>query len=332
MRWKGPGPLEGRMLEANSICKLLIRSSGLHKILWCLPKRKGNTWGMCLSWKQGKLLRPIWKKTATPLLHKRWIQPMKTTNIEHSWRNWSSWKQMIGQSFRSTWKKTTLGWILPSTSSATGWEWERFNVVVKKKTHTHIGSTAPTWTTPKSAKSPTKQLLHKSPIHPPKSIKNRLKKLSPIKPEQLKQKSQVPISQAGKILINTKVNNERPGSTFKMPSKTKLLIRIKLYNVQESTKPLQRSYSIESIDCDTDCIVTSLNLEVLNNYNTWNHLIVGSLINPHTFLNVNLLRIIPIYLNVCKQMTNVKLLLLHSNSRNHLTVCKQMRKSKWNDS
>ena len=29
-------------------------------------------------------------------------------------------------------------------------------------------------------------------------------------------------------------------------------------------------------------------------------------------------------------MPNVKLLLLLSNS-NHLTVCKQMRKSKWND-
>ena len=31
-----------------------------------------------------------------------------------------------------------------------------------------------------------------------------------------------------------------------------------------------------------------------------------------------------IYLNVCKQMTDVKLLLLHSNTWNHLTVCKQM--------
>ena len=31
-------------------------------------------------------------------------------------------------------------------------------------------------------------------------------------------------------------------------------------------------------------------------------------------------------------MTDVKLLLLHNNSRNHLTVGKQMRKSKWNDS
>ena len=39
---------------------------------------------------------------------------------------------------------------------------ERSNVVVQTKTY--IGSTTPTWTT-KSAESPTKQLLHASPIH-----------------------------------------------------------------------------------------------------------------------------------------------------------------------
>ena len=31
-----------------------------------------------------------------------------------------------------------------------------------------------------------------------------------------------------------------------------------------------------------------------------------------------------IHLNVCKQMTDVKLWLLHGNTWNHLTVCKQM--------
>ena len=79
------------------------------------------------------------------------------------------------------------------------------------------------------------------------------------------------------------------------------------------------------MDSDTDHIVSSLNLEVLNNHNTWNYLTVGQLISSLTFLNVNLLHIIHIYLNVCKQMT-VKLLLLHSNSGNHLTVCKQRNK------
>ena len=49
-------------------------------------------------------------------------------------------------------------------------------------------------------------------------------------------------------------------------------MRINKYgNAQRSTKPLQRAYSIESMDGDTDHIVTSLNLEeALNNYNTWN--------------------------------------------------------------
>ena len=32
---------------------------------------------------------------------------IETINIEHSWRNWSSWKRMIGQSFKSTWKDYT---------------------------------------------------------------------------------------------------------------------------------------------------------------------------------------------------------------------------------
>ena len=48
-------------------------------------------------------------------------------------------------------------------------------------------------------------------------------------------------------------------------------------------------------------------------------------------LNDNLLYIIRIDLNVCKQMPDVRLLLWQSNSPNNLTVAKQMRKSKWND-
>ena len=50
---------------------------------------------------------------------------------------------------------------------------ERSNAVVQRKTH--VGSITPTRTTPKSAKSPSKQPLHKSPIRPPKSTKDRLK-------------------------------------------------------------------------------------------------------------------------------------------------------------
>ena len=92
---------------------------------------------------------------------------------------------------------------------------ERSNVVVQTKTH--VASITPTRTTPKNAKSPSKQPLHKSPIRPPKIIKVWLKNLSPIRPEQLKPRSQLPISQTTKIQINTKVNKERPGSTFKIP-------------------------------------------------------------------------------------------------------------------
>ena len=45
---------------------------------------------------------------------------------------------------------------------------EKSNVIVQTKTY--VGSTTPTRTTLKSAKSPTKQFepLHKSPVHPPK--------------------------------------------------------------------------------------------------------------------------------------------------------------------
>ena len=137
------------------------------------------------------------------------------------------------------------------------------------QTKTHVGSTTPTRATPKSAKSPVKQPLHRAPICPTKSINDRVKKnFSPIRPEQLKQKSQAPISQSVKIKMNTKVNKERPGSTFKMPSRTKSPIRTKQCNAQGSTKPLQRTYSIE-MDSDTDCVVASLNLEeIINTYNT----------------------------------------------------------------
>ena len=161
---------------------------------------------------------------------------------------------------------------------------ERSNVVVQTKTH--VGSITATWTIPKSAKSPSKQPLRKSPIRPPKSIKDRLKNLSPIRPEQLKQKSQLPISQTAKIQMNSKVNKERLGSTFKIPSTTKSPITTKPSNSQPPTKPLQRTYSIESMDCDTDRLVASLNLEeIIKDYNTWNHLTVGKLISSVTFLN-----------------------------------------------
>ena len=61
--------------------------------------------------------------------------------------------------------------------------------------------------------------------------------------------------------MNTKVNKERPGSTFKIPSTTKSPITTKPSNSQQTTKLLKRTYSIESMDSDTDRVVASLNLE-----------------------------------------------------------------------
>ncbi len=63
------------------------------------------------------------------------------------------------------------------------------------------------------------------------------------------------------------MNKERQGSTFKIPLTTKSPITTKQSNSQQPTKPLQRTYSIESMDSDTDRVVASLNLEeIIKNY------------------------------------------------------------------
>ena len=101
------------------------------------------------------------------------------------------------------------------------------------KYRTHVRSTTQTLTIPKSVKFPRKQPLHKSLIRPPKSFKNRLKNLSTIRPEQLKQKSQAPINQAWTM----QMNRERPGSTNKMSSRTISPIRIKQCIAQDQQNP-----------------------------------------------------------------------------------------------
>ena len=64
--------------------------------------------------------------------------------------------------------------------------------------------------------------------------------------------------------MNTKVTKERPGSTFKIPSKIKSPITTKQSNSQQPTTPLQKRYSIGSMDSDTERLVASLNLEKIN--------------------------------------------------------------------
>ena len=55
-------------------------------------------------------------------------------------------------------------------------------------------------------------------------------------------------------------------------------------NAQGTSKSLQRSYSMESMDSDTDCIVAILDLEgIMNNYKTWNHLTVCKQMNSILF-------------------------------------------------
>ena len=289
MWWKGPGPCRGRLLKRNSMCKLPTRSSGLCKNLYCLPKKK---------------------KEIIEVKHKRNVSFLEARRIVGSYKGESSYASVARRVDRTN-DDTKYRTLMEKLLKLEANDWRKFQEQLKKlhsdefyqaaaqqqfangeisnvvvQTKTHVGSITPTHTIPKGAKSPSKQPLHKSPIRPLKMIKDRLKNLSPIRPEQLKQKSQLPISQTTKIQMNTKVTKERPGSTFKIPSTTKSPITTKPSNSQLPTKPLQRTYSVESMDSDIDLVVSSLNLEeMIKNYNTLNHLIVGKLISSVTFLN-----------------------------------------------
>ena len=134
-----------------------------------------------------------------------------------------------------------------------------------------------------------KKKNQKPTLNPPIETKNKLKiemDSTPTfkRPGELKQKAQASIGQAERVNMNTEVFSERPGGTFKLPpakfdavpssSRVKLPMGIdKQSNAQGTSESLQRSYSIESMDSNTDRIVASLNLEAItNNYKTWNHL------------------------------------------------------------
>ena len=117
--------------------------------------------------------------------------------------------------------------------------------------------------------------------NPPIETKNKLKiEMDSMptfkKPGELKQKAQAPIGLAGRVNTNTEVFSERSGGTFKLPpakfdtvpssSKAKSLMGIdEQSNAQGTSKSLQRSYSIESMGSNTDCIVASLDLESITN-------------------------------------------------------------------
>ena len=57
--------------------------------------------------------------------------------------------------------------------------------------------------------------------------------------------------------------------------------------------------------------------------------LVSEQINSNSFKDkINDKLIMYIYLNVCKQMTDVKLLILYSNTWNYLTMCKKKKEKK----
>ena len=182
------------------------------------------------------------------------LQPMKTTNIALSRR---SWKRMIGQSFRSIWKNYTWpNFTKHQLSNRLGIG--RDSMLSSKQKHTKDLPLQ------QELLLKVENLYQNSRYISNQSDYQKALNVSPLR--QLKQKSKAPVSEAGKIRMNTK---ERPGSTFKIPSRKKSPIRLKQCNAQGSTKPLQRTYSIKSMDCDTDNIVASLNLEeIINNYKT----------------------------------------------------------------
>ena len=112
------------------------------------------------------------------------------------------------------------------------------------------------------------------------------------KPGQLKQKAQAPIGQTGRVHQSEQwkipeAHSNCPSQIWCSPLSIKnsyLCEWIKWCNARGSTKSLQRSYSVESMNSNTECIVASLDLEgITNNKNTWNHLAVCKQISTITF-------------------------------------------------
>ena len=127
-----------------------------------------NTRGMFPFWKLGEFSGAIWEKAATPPLHRGWIEPMTTPNIEHL-RKLIKLEANDWPKFQDHLKKLHSVEFYQTPAQQQVANGERSNVVLQTKTH--VGSITPTRTTPKSAKSPSKQRLHKSPICPQKALK-----------------------------------------------------------------------------------------------------------------------------------------------------------------
>ena len=117
--------------------------------------------------------------------------------------------------FQEHLKKTTCGWILPSTSSATGWEWGEIQCCSPNKNTRRIQHEL--LLKVQNLQQNSRYISHQY-VHQKALITDKTKKLV-----SHKQKLRAPI-----IQMNTKVNKQRPGSTFKMPSRTKSPLRMKV--------------------------------------------------------------------------------------------------------
>ena len=194
MRWKGTGPCRGRLLKRNSMCKLPTRSRT------CTDYQK--------------------EKEIIEVKHKRNVSFLEARRILGSFMRESSYASVARRAdrinddtkyrtlvekllkFQEHLKKLHSDEFYQAPAQQQVANGKRSNVVVQTKTH--VGSITPTRTTPKSAKSPSKKPLHKSPIRPRKSIKYRLENLSPIRPEQLKKNDNSPLAKVRKYKWTSK--------------------------------------------------------------------------------------------------------------------------------
>ena len=108
------------------MCKRLTKSSGFHKTLRCLQKRKENTWGEM----QEKCVLSGSKENYRNLHGRKHLLLCCTEDRCNQSRQqiWNTWEiDPVGSKWLAKVsgapEKTILGWILPSTSSATGWKW-----------------------------------------------------------------------------------------------------------------------------------------------------------------------------------------------------------------
>ena len=115
------------------------------------------------------------------------------------------------------------------------------------------------------------KFLPKSPMRPPKTIKDRLKTCLPKSQNNLNKNYNLPLAKLEKYIWMSKwtMKDQEAHSAFSqiryssLNIKNKVTYKNKLCNTQGSTKFLQRTYSMESMDCDTDCIVANFNREYI---------------------------------------------------------------------